>query len=585
MGLNLGQSVTLHLRVGHRIAVWLVIGPFLVLAAIDVIRYRQLHLAFTPALQRGIFQADLTDWLHVLTIVGLFALVIPVGIAAIRIASGAWEQVAGWLGRRYAVLTYTYLFSCLALGVGYVVLASFQVQSGYREIGGVRTYNFVSFYVWTMSVGPIPLLRITLTAMLTLLLIPVWESWLTERPLPRLQQYWSNAVLADLEGPYHPQHGRHRLNLNAGAIAPRARHVVTKIQRATRNYEQLLASSPEAREFLLAVWARCRTRLGRVVDPAFSNPDNRVMLFDNTSRSLEVLTRLCGAKIRLIVSPYEHPSEHAVAEWLQKTGAAAVHVIKVDVGFFDLPVEDQRSTTLNGVMEGLAVGETNVLLISEVCYATGLRTDLTVVDRIRSKLPENTTLFALVDGAHAAGNVERIDGLRYADAYVFSGHKWLMAPEPCAVALVRSAVHQGMRVYDAIDESKLPAATVGSQKLLGFDAALEMLERLGPQRRWNRSQRLLDRFRASTSNTLMQVGSGSGAETTCMATFRPIHGVQWKYETTTRLSEYLCGRGILAQILDLDPDHLWVRLVFPYFLDGTDLDRVAKTLVRAVRSV
>ena len=71
-----------------------------------------------------------------------------------------------------------------------------------------------------------------------------------------------------------------------------------------------------------------------------------------------------------MLSPYEHPSEIAVANWVGALRGAPVYHIKIDAKLLHESWEKQAEA-ISSELEALNLEEEYVLILSDVCFATG----------------------------------------------------------------------------------------------------------------------------------------------------------------------------------------------------------------------
>lgn len=184
-------------------------------------------------------------------------------------------------------------------------------------------------------------------------------------------------------------------------------------------------------------------------------------------------------------------------------------------------------------------------------------------------------------GAKQAGKWAGKGRLRFlncADGYVFAAHKWLMSSEPCGVLIhsERPLSHP----YDAWCE-EAPRTTTSISALAGLCAALELIDREGFSRLWERSTLLqdtfLERIRKKHFDVLGEQGWGAGrcAERTYMSCVKPTVGYRWRPDFIT-----LVNKATL-DIAFNDPDkraEATVTVAFPYFLSIWRLNQLCSVL-------
>jgi len=198
-----------------------------------------------------------------------------------------------------------------------------------------------------------------------------------------------------------------------------------------------------------------------------------------------------------------------------------------------------------------------------------------VIDRLY-RFTSRATLKIVLDGAHAAGNNQNPKGINKCSSYVFSAHKWLLAPEPCGVIVSFNPPSDELVPYDAWN-SALPATTVNVHMLAGLVSSLRLLKKLDMERLWEHSRQLRRRFIDRTQSLFRVVGEGSGMGTTLLLAICPRSERRWKF-AAAELSAYLQNNSVHALVMSIDPEVAWIRVAFPCFIDFEHVDVLCDVL-------
>jgi selenocysteine lyase/cysteine desulfurase len=292
---------------------------------------------------------------------------------------------------------------------------------------------------------------------------------------------------------------------------------------------------------------------------------------------MEVSLLNTKAPRNVILSPYEHPSEDAVGMWLDKVQGVSYRRARFRPDLFAQNWSKQLPQVVNELASLIDKDvPSNILLISEVFYATGHVIPINdLVSELRKQHPE---LQVIVDGAHSAGNLDFVRPPAYARAYICSGHKWLMSPEPCGIRLVIRSVDEGLRSYDAWNE-ELPVTTASIRMIASLRASLEVLQSLGMGALHRRSKLLKEFFLSKIDQTKFQiVGSGNGLSDTFMVALAPNPGFAWAMKGVASIQKNLTAHGIELSFVDLDDDLFWIRVTFPFFVHRTDVEILSSCL-------
>ncbi len=283
--------------------------------------------------------------------------------------------------------------------------------------------------------------------------------------------------------------------LNHAAVSPWPQRTVEAIQRfAAEN--GALGSSHYPR--WIKTENRLREQLSRLVGTG--TPED-IALLKNTSEGLSLVAHGLSwrAGDNIVISDQEFPSNSIVWESLTRYG---VEVIKVDLGGAETP---------EAALQTAITPHTRLLSISSVQYGTGLRMDLEQIGH----LCQTEGIHFCVDAIQSLGALQ-FDGAHIQpDFVVADGHKWMMAPEGCALFYTTPAVREQLQLhqfgwhmreshleFDAYsDQSHWQIAKSGrrfepgSPNMLGIhglEASLSLIEEVGIN---NIEQHVLERSR------------------------------------------------------------------------------------------
>lgn len=583
---SLWTSLMRHLRVGYVSGLLFIDGLAVLVLGYDLFRFNQLDLSFPLAFRASWAVAQTYVGRYCLFIVLLLLGILPLFVAIFRVLAGPYPRASQILGRRHKPVVILHLVAALTIGYSPAILTSMSVASGYKGTVGL-SYAFSSYllqiesFLFVYGLGyAVTVGFFLITALLAVLIAG-------SDPPKYLKDYDLRLSLADLGGELYPITGRHFLNFNMPAIAPEIRYVRKKAEETFRRYQERIPGSEASAKYITNAAIECRTLLKQLLIPTEQQNKFSIEFFSTTSRALEVaINRILEPK-RVVLSPFEHPTEAAVSKWACYAAGSDPAVLKWDSSDYEEKWTDQKAKAIDQITHALSSGSdaTNLLIISEVCYATGMVIPVReVVDGVRSKCP-NINLKVVVDGAHAAGNRigNNLHGLTCCDAYVLSAHKWLMSPEPCGILLVKNAPENGLRSYDSWAED-LPRSTASVHMVAGLLASLQLVENTGFDNLWSRSDELLNYFlqRVERNSKLEVVGKDSNLHRSLMLAVRPAIGNSWRFDADS-LSEYLNKRSVFALVLnDIDQSKPWVRIAFPYFLEFSGVKRLISVLDNAV---
>src|SRR5918993_6104649 len=222
-----------------------------------------------------------------------------------------------------------------------------------------------------------------------------------------------------------------RFNFYGLAVAPQIGWVRNLTDGIMRRYQAHAPGSQEALAILHSMADECRALIKQLLlDPA-DREGCSIEFSSGTSRAMEIALARTGRPEKIIVSPFEHPSVSAVARWFASVAGSDVSHLHFDPRDFFRPWREQEDKLVAQITEETeGCKATAALILSEVTYATGLVIPAEAVMRRLARGAGDSRLRVVLDGAHAAGNDHHPRGIRECASYVFSAHKWMLAPEP-----------------------------------------------------------------------------------------------------------------------------------------------------------
>ncbi len=580
------QVVIVHLRIGYVGAAALVAFLFLLAVLVDYLRFELAGYHPTSAIELSLRQFE---GQRALDAVGLFVLLtcgVPVVLAAIRVLTGNWRHGRRGVDARdqMVVLSVVLLSACTA-GLAYSAMyfpqtAGLTLGSGSRPLYAFKLWLTPFVLLSAIAVGG-KLIAIVSTVIITLAGAALLEYKSSEAS--SLRRYFERARLADLKGAYYPLHGRHRHNFNAGGLAPAILAVRQNAVPLVDEYQALLPGSIDAATWLLRRWNEARELLAEMLVTDGANASEliqRLYLFDSTSRALDVILMLMKQPVHVVLSPYEHPAEDAVSRYHSEGGRASVARAKVG----DLPAllggdaAARAGEVADAIVAVSVAGCLNVVIVSDVCYLTGRLTACRqIVDALKAKAP-NLDVFVVIDGAHSAGHYKPVS-YTVGDAFIFSGHKWLLSDGPSGVLLLNRTDVDVAAAYDAWHTS-LPVTTANVYTVTSLLAALRWQAHAAPLLA-ERSTVLLGQFRKKLSRSLEIVGNPDPKAR--MFAVRPANGYKWISGAGIRQTLAKVGFSVEAfTIIGRRSEEVWVRVSLPFFLDGASVGALNEKLAELV---
>lgn len=369
---------------------------------------------------------------------------------------------------------------------------------------------------------------------------------------------------------------RKSLNFWKFAVAPQQGEIADCANELMRRYAQYIPGSDESSKFLLSLVLECRERIRNTLLSSADRDHCSIEFVPNMCRGLEIaLCRIKGLS-RIILSPFEHPSALAVARWLANIIKADVCQLHFEATDYILSRSEQEKKLADMIQDKLQnSGGPTALILSVVSYATGLaiRTD-EIISRLRDV--DDSSLYVILDGAHAAGNYISDMDIHKCSAYVISVHKWLLSPEPCGVIITPRPVSDEEASYDAWSRS-FPATTANVRVFTSLVSSLRAIDRVGLENWHAHSIRLRDHFIQRMHSRLSVIGYSAGMEMTSFVAVCPNSGYRWRWRME-ELSKFLEQHSVYLLMLSIDPETPWMRIAFPYTLQIQQVDELCDVL-------
>ncbi len=571
------KLLILHVKIGFRWRLILVDIVALGVAVIEIIRFKSYGLDLASALRLVPQILSLSFLLNLALFVFIGLFVVPAFIGFILLLGGRALR----LNRNKTQIKIIHLSGLLIIVVYLILGSAMQVSSGYMVYEGIHTYAFSSSLLDLSRFSTITVAFFGLV----LFVAPPAFSWFLEKKKPALlEDYAARLYLADLGGDFYPKFIGKKANFNSGAMAPEIRFVKRYAARLAQRYQELLPGSRAAGTYLQQLILDCELLLSALILELPSQDLPRIDFFSSTSRALEVaLLQVVGAK-KILLSPYEHPVESKIGEWLSYVEGSMIRRIEFSAEDFQLHWNFQEDKIVDEFKRHASTAALPiVVVISEVCYATGLHIPIDLLLKRFFREVEREDVVVIVDGAHAAGN-GRMDLKVDFDYYVFSTHKWLFSPDPCGVLLTARRRLGLNSPYDGSSRNALSETTVNFRSIAGLRASLELINKVGWEKIWDRSCQLRDHLISKLGEKFEVVGSETGLPASHMLSIRPRIGLRWDYEDFRGLAGYFANKDINVQVIAIDPKMPWIRITFPYFIEFQQVNNLLDAIHGALKS-
>jgi selenocysteine lyase/cysteine desulfurase len=257
--------------------------------------------------------------------------------------------------------------------------------------------------------------------------------------------------------------------LNTAALGPTPRTVLDSVLKAWYELEldpvmtaynngAVLMATDRARE-QVAAFVGC-TADELLITRSATDAMNCVALGLNLDRGDRVLT-----------TDVEHEGGSIGWSYLKRRRGINIDVVSIAPGDFDTGAIISR-------FEKAVTETTKVISVSHVITSTGLRMPIAEI----AALAKAHGILCVVDGAQAVGGVD-VDVMKLGcDAYVATGHKWLMGPKGTGFLYISKAASSSIQPVQREDGLRFvaPSTGIGSLPLVvGLGAAVEAMRQRG----------------------------------------------------------------------------------------------------------
>lgn len=408
--------------------------------------------------------------------------------------------------------------------------------------------------------------------------------------------------LSDTSTDYFPRQRPNLVFANSASMAPPIEWIGKKEEKYRFEYQRLVPTSDDAKDYLLKAAERSRDLIREYLFKEKVDKTNfSVEFLPLTSRGLEVGLTHIPQLDKIVVSPYEHPSQKKVVEWFKAIHPSVkLQTIPMDYKILRKSWNDQRNWLLDNLQSAVRT-DTNggpvAILISEVHYLTGLVLNVTeVIENLRAN-GENSDLVFIIDGSQSVGNLLHPFNhlgrhLRDQDFYYFSAHKWLLSPNTCGVLITRiHADRYKVRPYDLFG-AELPSSTIDPGVIFGINASLEFLieREMFHLNRFHENSNSLKAYFTEEIRERFEVVQSASHEMnqSNFVAVLPRSGYRWKERSVKEFWEKIRDDDVDLTVDELDgsdPSKWWLRVSFPYFLQLHLIKRLIKHLEGRVTSI
>lgn len=198
-----------------------------------------------------------------------------------------------------------------------------------------------------------------------------------------------------------------------------------------------------------------------------------------TRNATEGINTICGgleweAGGEILTTTHEHGGAENGLDYLVHTKGA---VLKK----FEIPMPAKNKQQLIDLVEENITPKTKMLMLSHVITVSGLRMPVKEI----AEIARERGIFFIVDGAQALGMLDVDVHDIGCDVYVFSGHKWLLAPKETGILYIRKEVQQKIVSPFYLAGNTAYTRSSGTRNfaiIIGFGEIINWFEKIGKNR-------------------------------------------------------------------------------------------------------
>ena len=277
--------------------------------------------------------------------------------------------------------------------------------------------------------------------------------------------------------------------LNTAALGPTPRSVLDKVLKAWYELELDPVMMAYANGATHVATDRAREQLAALIN---CNTDELLLTRSATEAMNNVALGLnLNPGDRVLTTDVEHEGGTNGWEYLKRRRGIEIDVISIPAGDFD-------TKGILGRFEKAITEKTKVISVSHIVSSIGLRMPITEI----AALAKKRGVLCVVDGAQAVGGIEVDVRKLGCDAYVGTGHKWLMGPKGTGFLYISKSVSSSFELVQRQQGVRFVVGSTGIGSLplvVGLGAAVEAMQKRGMASVEKRIIELRDRAYAGLS--------------------------------------------------------------------------------------
>ena len=300
--------------------------------------------------------------------------------------------------------------------------------------------------------------------------------------------------------------------LNTAALGPTPRHVLDATLKAWYELETNPVMMAYGDGSVLAATDLAASELGMLIGCSA----DEVLITRSASVAMNAVAFGIdlSAGDRVLTTDVEHEGGSAGWKFLKVHRGVEIDIVTIE------PTDHDVAAIVDRLKKAITA-KTKVISISHVVTSTGLRLPITEI----AAIAKERGILCVVDGAQAVGCIDVNVRSLGCDAYIGTGHKWLMGPKGTGFAYISKDASKSIRPIERADGNKFvnPSTGVGPLPLVvGLAAAVASLRKRGMKEVERRTLELRNRAYAGlkTIQKIELVSVPPGPLATALVSFR-----------------------------------------------------------------
>lgn len=259
----------------------------------------------------------------------------------------------------------------------------------------------------------------------------------------------------------------HLVYLNTGSLGPATRQVLDEVSSAMHELE---------RNPVVNNWGTLGQQMEAVrqkVADFINASEEEIILTRNTTEGINLIGSCLDLQPgdEILTTDHEHGGGENGLFYLAETRGAVVKKVA-------MPFAAESPQQIVSLIKGAISERTRVVMLSHVSTITGLRMPFAEI----SKITRPRDILLIADGAQAPGQIKVDVASLGVDAYVSSGHKWLMGPKETGFFYLRKEWQEQIKPVFTRGSYNTYSAASGTRNvatIIGLGKSLDLQQTIG----------------------------------------------------------------------------------------------------------